>query len=293
MSPEGIQAAITDRTRGVMAVHYGGYPVDFDRILPIVRDYGLILIEDCAHAQGTEWKGRKVGALGRAGAVSFQESKAFTAGEGGVLLTDDDDIADLARLYHDIGRVAGRSGNEHQVLAPNFRLSELQASLLLAQLHRFGAEQARLKDENGKFLAAGLREIGGVRPLRHDDRITQRGYYFFVVRYIGEEFEGLRRDRFVEALRAEGVPCGAGFQMPLYRQPAFRHENISPLLSESAKPWPDYENLYLPASEHFCSKEQVTIPHQVLLADRAGLRCVLDAVAKIREHVGELIGADE
>jgi dTDP-4-amino-4,6-dideoxygalactose transaminase len=290
MSPEAIEAAITDRTRGVMAVHYGGYPVDLDRILPIVKQHGLALIEDCAHAQGTEWKGRKVGAIGDIGGFSFQESKAFTAGEGGIVLTNDEDTAEQARLYHNIGRVVGRPGYEHHVLASNFRLSELQAALLLSQWRRFDQEQARAKHDAAELLAKGLEEIGGVVAQRRDERITQRGFYFFVARYDSEQFGGVHRDRFVEALRAEGVPCGAGYGIPLYKQPAFKAERIEPLLAESARPWADYENLYLPAAEHFCAEEQITLPHQVLLTGSQGIQMILDAVAKIKANASELAG---
>jgi dTDP-4-amino-4,6-dideoxygalactose transaminase len=288
ISPEAIQEAITDRTRGIVAVHYGGYPFDLDRILPIVEKHGLVLIEDCAHAQGTEWKGRKVGAMGTAGAFSFQESKAFTAGEGGIVLTNDEKIATEAKLLHNIGRVLGRPGYEHYVLASNYRITDLQAAVLNVQLRRFRDEQARMKSEAGEHLAAGLREIGGLEPQKKDDRITQRGYYFVVLRYDSEQFGGVHRDRFIEALRAEGVPCGDGYAMPLYKQPAFKRERVEPLLAESAKPWPDYENMHLPVSEHFCAEEQITIPHGVLLAGEKGMDAILDAVSKIKANVSEL-----
>jgi dTDP-4-amino-4,6-dideoxygalactose transaminase len=287
ISPERIEEAITDRTRGIVAVHYGGYPIDFDRILPIVEKHNLVLIEDCAHAQGTEWKGRKVGAIGNMGAFSFQESKAFTAGEGGIVLTNDDELAEQARLYHNIGRVIGRPGYEHHVLASNYRMSDLHAALLLVQLRRFQG-QIKVKNENGRYLARELKRIGGVEPLKQDERVTLRGNYFFIMRYHSEHFDGVHRDRFVEALRAEGVPCGAGYGLPLYRQPAFRRESVGRWLSESSKPWPDYESMYLPASEHFCAEEQVTLPHQVLLADRSGMQCIVDAVAKIKGNTSEL-----
>ncbi len=288
ISPAGIEAAITERTRGVVAVHYGGYPVDFDAILPIVRRHNLVLIEDCAHAQGTEWKGRKVGALGHMGTFSFQETKSLTAGEGGIVLTNDEALAKEASLLHNIGRVVGRPGYEHHVLASNYRMSEFQGALLCAQMRRL-PEQVAIKHENGEFLAEGLRQIGGLEPLKRDARITQRGYYFFVIRYNREHFDGLHRDRFVEALRAEGVPCGTAYGMPLYKQPAFRRERIEPLLHPASKPWPDYEHLYLPVAERFCAEEQITIPHEVLLADRSGIQAILDAAAKIKENVGELL----
>jgi dTDP-4-amino-4,6-dideoxygalactose transaminase len=221
------------------------------------------------------------------GAFSFQESKAFTAGEGGIVLTNDDELAEQARLYHNIGRVMGRPGYEHHVLASNYRMSDLHAALLLVQLHRF-QEQIQVKNENGRYLARELKRIGGVEPLKQDERVTLRGNYFFIMRYNSEHFDGVHRDRFVEALRAEGVPCGAGYGLPLYKQPAFRRESVGRWLPESSKPWPDYESMHLPVSEHFCAEEQVTLPHQVLLADRSGMQGIVDAVVKIKENVSEL-----
>jgi len=288
ISAEGIEEAITDRTKGVVAVHYGVYPVDFDRLLPIVQKHGLILVEDCAHAQGTEWKGRKVGAIGNMGGFSFQESKALTAGEGGIVLTNNEELAQQARLYHNIGRVVGRPGYEHHVLASNYRMTEFQGALLSAQLKRFRQDQVQEKYANAQFLGSELQKLGGIEPQKHDERITGRGYYFIVLRYHSEQFAGVHRDRFVEALRAEGIPCGAGYAVPLYKQPAFKRERVARLLAESARPWPDYETIFLPASERFCAEEQITIPHQALLAGRQGMQQIVDAVAKIKENVAEL-----
>ena len=83
------------------------------------------------------------------------------------------------------------------------------------------------------------------------------------------------------------MPCGAGYGMPLYKQPAFSRAAITPLLAESSKPWPDYEHMFLPAAERFC-QEQVTIPHEVLLTGRDGMQMILDAVAKIKANAGEI-----
>jgi dTDP-4-amino-4,6-dideoxygalactose transaminase len=288
IDPALLEAAITKRTKAIVGVHYGGYPIDFDRIMPIARKHNLKVIEDCAHAQGTEWRGRKVGALGDIGAFSFQESKSFTAGEGGLVLTNDDAIAEKARLYHNIGRVMGQPGYRHFALASNFRMTELQGALLRVQLKRFKEKQVRTKQERGQYLSKLLEEIGGVRPLKEDERITQRGYYFFILRYDRDEFGGVPRDRFVEALRAEGVPCDIGYGVPLYKQPAFREEEVVRWLPQSAKPWPNYEKLVLPASERFCSEEQVTFQHQLLLLDESKIQRVAEAVSKIKKHCDEL-----
>lgn len=288
ISPDAIEAAITPRTRGIVAVHYGGYPADLDRIAAIAKKHNLVLIEDCAHAQGTEWRGRKVGAIGTMGGFSFQESKAFTAGEGGIVITNDEQIAEHARLLHNIGRVVGKPGYDHQVLASNYRLSELHGALLLSQLRRFQREQVRARHDTGEYLAQELKKLGGVEPLKRDARITQRGYYFFIFRYDSSQFANVHRDTFVQALRAEGVPCGAGYGVPLYKLAAFRRERLEPLLPKCSLPWPDYEHLYLPVAERVCAEEQVTLPHQILLTGREGVDAIVRAIAKIKARAAEL-----
>ncbi|NLE46552.1 MAG: DegT/DnrJ/EryC1/StrS family aminotransferase [Chloroflexi bacterium] len=292
ISPDAIEKAVTDRTRGVVAVHYGGYPADFDRILPIVHEHDLVLVEDCAHAQGSEWKGRKVGTFGDIGCFSFQESKALTAGEGGIVLTDDEELAESARLYHNIGRVVGRPGYQHHVLASNYRMTEFQGALLSTQLERYRQNQFDSKYENYQFLVKELQLLGGIEPQKHDERITGRGFYFIVLRYHSDQFDGVHRDRFMEALNAEGVPCAAGYAVPLYKQPAFKREGVERLLAESARPWPDYETMFLPASERFCAEEQITIRHQALLTGHQGMQQIIDAVAKIKENIAELAATE-
>ncbi|MEW6356168.1 MAG: DegT/DnrJ/EryC1/StrS family aminotransferase [Planctomycetota bacterium] len=287
INPKAVKAAITPRTKAIVGVHYGGYPIDFDAILPICEKRGIALIEDCAHAQGTEWKERKVGAIGRLGSFSFQASKALSGGEGGVVLTDDAELAEKARLLHNIGRVVGKPGYEHYVNASNYRMSELHGALLLSQLERL-PEQTNHKHEQGEFLARELAKIGGVDPMKRDKRITRRGYYFFILKYDARQFKELPRNKFIAALNAEGVPCHAAYMMPLYKQPAFVTDNVRPFLSKDCEPLPEFEKLNLPVAEKFCAEQQVTIPHPVLLADRRGIQSVIDAVAKIKENVDEL-----
>jgi dTDP-4-amino-4,6-dideoxygalactose transaminase len=287
VSAAAAEAALTPRTRGIVAVHYGGYPVDFEALLPVVEKHNLVLIEDCAHAQGTAWRGRKVGTFGRFGAFSFQETKALSGGEGGIVLTNDDRLAEEARLYHNIGRVIGRPGYEHLVLASNYRLPELSAALLLSQLSRLQAQvEQRMRGAN--FLADELEAIGGIKPLKPDSRITQRGYYFMVLRYDRRQFADVPLRRFVEALKAEGVPCSSGYGMPLYKQPAFRREHVANLLGRQVEEIPDYPHLHLPVAEHFCAEEQITLPHELLLADPGQLQLVVGAFAKLKAHAGEL-----
>lgn len=286
ISAKSIEENVDEKTKAVIGVHYAGYPINFDDILPVVRRNGLSLIEDAAHAHGSEWRGRKVGAIGDMGGFSLQESKTLTAGEGGIVLTNDDKLAERARLIHNIGRVLGKPGYMHFILSSNYRLSEIQAGLLISQMRRL-KEHVEVKHETGEYLASKLRKIGGVEPLRRDPRVTKRGYYFFVIRYDPEEFHGLPKEEFIRALNAEGVPAGAGYGMPLYRQPAFKKENLKGVFPEG---WsiPDYESLNLPGAEEYCRRE-VTLPHQILLGGREAADLVVAAIEKIKKNVDELL----
>ena len=285
ISADAIENAVTPRTRAVIGVHYGGYPIDFDAILPIVKRHNLFLIEDAAHAHGTEWKGRRVGAIGDMGSFSFQETKSLTAGEGGIVLTDNDKLAEEARLIHSIGRVMGCPGYEHYILSSNYRLSEIQGALLLSQL-KYLKKQIDYKHRMGEFLRKELNRLG-IGTLKPDSRITKRGYYFFVMRYKQDRFKGVSRDKFLDALQAEGVPVSNGYGMPLYKQPAFKKEIVRKVLDEKNYLVPDYKELFLPVAETTC-KEQITLLHYYLLLDKKDIQRIIDAFSKLKDNIDEL-----
>jgi dTDP-4-amino-4,6-dideoxygalactose transaminase len=283
IDPASVAAAITPRTRAIIGVHYGGFPIAFDRLLPLAAEHGLFLIEDAAHAQGSAWRGTRVGAIGTFGSFSFQESKALSGGEGGIILTNDEALAERARLLHSIGRRSDQPGYLHYALASNYRLSELQAALLLAQFAHL-PEQAAARDAAGRLLDTGLDETGILIPQRRDERVTQRGYYFAVYRYQPEAMNGIPREAFLAALKAEGVPVSHAYGVPVYRYAAFSPEALQTSPLRGLDNVPAYHQLHLPVAEQVSQREQVTIPHQLLLAGPEGVRQIVDAVAKIAEH---------
>ena len=285
IDPEHLEEVITDRTVGIVGVHFAGYPMDLDRVTDIAEDNDLFLIEDAAHAQGTEWRGEKVGTFGDFGTFSFQETKSLASGEGGIVVTDDDVLADRARLMHNIGRRQGATGYYHYHLASNYRLAEPQAALALGQLETLEEENER-RERNERILLEELESIDGIHTKPRDDRVTARGYCVENFRYDAEVFDGLSRERFIEALNAEGVPVGEGYEMPLYRQPAFYRNEVARFLPPDAE-IPDYPNLHLPGVEEIC-RTNVTYSHRVLLADEDGVRSIADAIRKIRSNVSEL-----
>jgi dTDP-4-amino-4,6-dideoxygalactose transaminase len=287
IDPESVAAAITPRTRAIIGVHYGGFPIDFDRLLPLAAAHGLHLIEDAAHAQGSAWRGTRVGALGTFGSFSLQESKALPSGEGGIILTNDDALAERARLLHSIGRRAGQPGYLHYAIASNYRLSELQAALLLVQLEHL-PQQVAAREAAGRILDSALAETGILLPQRRDERVTQRGYYFSVYRYQPEAMGGIPREAFLAALQAEGVPASRAYGVPVYRYAAFSPDALQSSPLRGLDNVPAYHELHLPVTERVSTQEQVTIPHEVLLAGLEAMRPIADAVAKIAEHRDDL-----
>ncbi|WP_306061597.1 DegT/DnrJ/EryC1/StrS family aminotransferase [Natronococcus wangiae] len=285
VDPESVRERITDDAVGIIGVHFAGYPMDLDELLPICAAHDLFLIEDAAHAQGSEWKGEKVGTFGEFGTFSFQESKSLPAGEGGIVVTDDDVLAERARTMQNIGRAHGETGYRHYALSSNSRLSDLQAALAAAQLEKLPAEND-LRERNEARLLEELETIDGIRTKPRDDRITARGYCLENVRYDPDEFDGLSRDRFIEAMRAEGVPVYDGYEVPIYKQPAFFRDQVRRLVPPGTDV-PDYRNLHLPGAERLC-RENVAYSHPVLLADEAGIATIPEAIRKIETHADEL-----
>ena len=281
-----LEEVITDRTVGVVGVHFAGYPMDMDRLVPLVEEHDLFLVEDAAHAQGTEWRGEKVGTFGDFGTFSFQESKSLPSGEGGIVVTDDDVLAERARILHNIGREQGTTGYRHYRMGTNYRLSEIHAALALGQLEKLDAEN-RTREENERLLVEELQSIPGIETKPRDERITARGYCLENFRYDADEFDGLPRDRFIEALVAEGVPVSDGYEMPLYRQPAFFRNEIGRLLPDGTE-IPDYRNQHLPGVEEVC-RTNVSYSHKLLLAEADGVRSIATAIRKIRDNTDELL----
>src|SRR5205085_502227 len=136
LDPTKIEAAITPRTKAIIPVHIAGCPADIDGVLEVARRHNLRVIEDAAQAHAAEWNGRKVGAQGDAGTFSFQASKNLNAGEGGIIVTNDEEVADRVWSVHNVGRTRTGRWYEHPILGGNFRMTEWQAAILLAQMAR-------------------------------------------------------------------------------------------------------------------------------------------------------------
>jgi dTDP-4-amino-4,6-dideoxygalactose transaminase len=285
IDPDAAEAAIGERTRAIIAVHVAGAVCDLDLLVPLCERRGLHLIEDCAHAHGSQWRGRGVGSYGSLGSFSMQQGKLMTAGEGGALIGDDQQLLDAAWNYADCGRERGRWFYHHATIGSNFRMTEWQGAVLLAQLERF-PEQHAVRNANAIALGEALAQIPGLRAQKRDERMDSQGNYCFVVHYDSSEFAGMPLRRFEEALYAEGVPLGASYPS-LSDLDVFRKRSFAPTRRRSA-PAIDYPNLHLPVAEH-AAASTVWMEHRLLLADRERVLRVAHAAARIHEHAAAIM----
>jgi len=276
-----LEQHITARTRAILPVHLGSRIADMDRIAEVARKHDLRVVEDVAHMHGATWRGRGVGSLGDIGAFSFQSSKLMTCGEGGIMLTSDDALEERCHAYVNSGRIktTDRTAAEGTMLGWNYRITEWQAAILLAQLERL-PEQIALRDRNVAHLEERIAGIEGVSTLHRDPRQDTKSGYGVVLRYDETAWRGLPRDRFAWALYKEGMRIEAAFYEPVYR---------SKLLAwKDAPANVDYTHVVCPVAEKAAYKEMIWLPHEVFLGDASDIDDLCDGIEKIRSNIDEL-----
>ncbi len=206
MDPDRIEVAVTPRTRAIAPVHLFGLPVDMDAVGDIARRHGLAIIEDACQAHGATYRERHVGSFGH-GVFSLYGTKNLTTGEGGLITTDDDDLADWLRLYRNQGM---HERYRHDMLGYNFRLTDLAAAIGLVQLDKLERNTARRRELAARYDAA-LADLPIGRPLVPPDRTHVFHQYTVTV--------GPDRDRIVAELAGAGVATGIYYPIPVHRQP--------------------------------------------------------------------------
>ncbi len=215
-----VEKAITKKTKAVLVVHLLGNPAEMDAIIKIAKKHNLIVIEDCAQAPGTKYKGKYVGTIGDLGVFSFQETKNITTGEGGMVVTKNPLFAKGVRLIRNHGESIPDASWDAESLANivgmNFRMTELTAALGVAQVAKLD-ENNRVRTENSLFLADSLKNIPGLSVPKYRSGIVP---HVFPVIY-DRKATGVERQKILLALRAEGIPVGSGYLKLMYENPIF------------------------------------------------------------------------
>lgn len=287
LDPDRVEAAITERTRAIIPVHVGGHPADLDRLTALAQKHKLYLVEDSSHAHGSEWRGHKVGSIGDVGTFSFQQSKLMTAGEGGVIVTNDDELEVRLRSVHDCGRMPGEWFYSHFIYGSNYRLSEWQGAVLRQQLMRLDS-QAAIRTRNAAVLDAALAEIEGIVPQKLDERCTRNGHYCYIFKYDKTAFADVPTGRFIEALAAEGIPTQASYppihDLDLFKSGVYRQRLAPDRAGE--------DHAFLTAEfphTNRLAEDTVWVVHRALLGSDDDTAQIVDAVKKIQHHAGDLL----
>lgn len=290
MDATKVEPLVNENTRALMPVHLGGNVCDLDALTAIAARHKIPLIEDACQAHLAEWKGRKVGNYGATGCFSFQASKNLNSGEGGAMIFNDEDLRERAYAFHNNGSGLRAIGANFSYASSgaNLRLTEFQAGILLSQMTRLG-QQVRTRTENAKYLTSLLQQSPGLTPAAMYPGCTNNAYHLFMSRYDPAAFAGLPREKFLQALAAEGIPCAGGYGM-LNTQPfiraAIQSRGFRRCFSEQRlKQWE--EQNHCPVNDKLCT-EAVWFTQNMLLGPRSDMEQIAEAVQKIRTHAAEL-----
>ena len=290
-----IEEKITPRTRAILPVHIAGLPADMVRIMEIAKKHDLLVVEDACQAWLAEINHQKVGTFGDAGCFSFQNSKNIPMGEGGAIVSNDDAFMDRCFSYHNFGSpygsVVGELGAGTIRLGTKLRLTEYQAAIGLAQLKRLEG-QTDVRSKNAAYLRSQMQEIPGIVPYTLYDHVTRAAFHLFPFRYQKEAFQELPRADFLEALRAEGIPCSGGYAtlntMP-YLGHAFQTKNFQKMYPKERLDIERYlaEN-QCPENDRLCNEEAVWFTQNLLLGEPSAMDDIARALDKIQKNAGSI-----
>ncbi len=232
MEPSDANAKITAKTKAIITVHMFGQPAKMEELQEIAQNHDLFLVEDAAQAHGAEYEGRKVGGLGDVGCFSFYATKNMTAGEGGIIMTNNDELARRARLLRNHGQT---EKHHHIILGYNYHMTELSAAVGLVQLKKLEKlNEKRIK--NAEMLNEGIEKIHGLTSPYVEEHV-KHVFYQYVVKV--EEDYPLERNELANHLEKMGVGIAVHYPMPIYRQPLYHElgydKTICPITEELCK----------------------------------------------------------
>ncbi len=215
LDPNEVLEKISDKTKAIIVVHLYGQPADMKAFTEIAEDYNLYLVEDCAQAHGAEFEGKKVANFGHIAAFSFYPTKNITMGEGGMVVTNDDELAKRAKLIRSHGQTKKYL---HEELGYNFRTTNIAGAIGRIQLRKLDKWNS-IRIKNAEMLTKGIEKIEGLTPPYVDPRV-KHVFHQYVIR-VEEEFP-LSRDELAQKLREKGIGTGIHYPMPVHWQPLYQ-----------------------------------------------------------------------
>ena len=288
LDPDDVERRINENTRAIMPVHVMGQPAHMERFLEMAKKHNLKVIEDACQAHFAVYQGKKAGTIGDSGCFSFQSSKVIACGEGGGIISDDDELMD--RCYTVQNHGTSRRGRT-ETIGPKYRMNEFEGAILLGQLPT-ALKRHRIRNENARYLTSKIKDIPGFTPQKLYPGTTEGSFYLYAMNYDKKELNNTDRVKVIKALAAEGL-------------------NLSPYISNGLhkEPWVDnvldqkvYQKMYSPQrleqykDENKCPNCDVVCEEEMLmlwasgplLGSREDMDDVVNALAKVYENRDQL-----
>lgn len=276
-----IAAAITSNTKLLLPVHIGGTPFDIDAVRSISSEKRIPFIEDACQAHLAAWRGKPVGSHGLGGCFSFQASKNLNAGEGGAIVSNDEEFANRCYNFHTPGGVRPVSSHGR---GANFRMTEFQGSILLSQFARVESQSQR-REENAKYLTQLLNKIDGIQPAKLYEGSDRSAWHLYMFRYDSSKFGGIAKDAFLAELSKEGIQASGGYaQLNLSK-------HVVALASN-----PHYQKIYgadfmakwvernaCPVNDQLCT-QAIWLTQTNLLVERAEIEKIAAGIENVRKR---------
>jgi len=298
-----IEDRINEHTRAILPVHIGGGAADMDKILSISKKYDIPVVEDACQAWLGEWRGKKLGTLGDTGCFSFNYYKNICSGEGGAIVGSSPNLMDICDSITNDGRASrrkrskARTGSEresvggHPYPGLNFRLTEIQAAILMGQLQRI-EEHQKIRNENFDYLDSLLKEIPGISPVKRYSGQTRHGCHLYMMSYEKSYFSGLHKSQFAKAVNAEGIAVSGGYGKSNLSGQVENHLNsrsFQSVFSKSRLEKYRKEN-HCPQNDHIAEETGLWMGQRAFLGTRGDMEDIAEAMAKIQKSAAQLVG---
>jgi dTDP-4-amino-4,6-dideoxygalactose transaminase len=287
MDPDDVERKITKKTRALMPVHIMGQPCNMQRMMEIAKKHNLKVIEDSCQAIMAEYQGKKVGLIGDVGCFSFQSSKVFCCGEGGAIVSENEELLD--KCYTVMNHGTAKSGRT-MLIGSKYRMNEFEGAVLLGQMPGL-RERHNIRNRNAKYLTENLKDIPGLVPQKLYEGTTAGSFYLYTWSYKKEHWNNAPRDKFLKAVAAEGIGLSPYIANGLHKEPWTEHIQTLPeykTMFGTARLKKFREELSLPKCDQVCQEMVMVWASGPLLGTQADMDDLINAIRKVYDNRDKL-----
>jgi dTDP-4-amino-4,6-dideoxygalactose transaminase len=286
-----IEERITKHTRAILVCHWGGQAANLDQIMEIARKHNLAVCEDSYQAMFAQWRGKQLGGIGDIGVLGHHQSEILPCAEGASLIGNNEEVMSRCYAWGDFGRDVNWATHRPLTgawphLGRNLKVTEMQGALLMAGLQRV-SHWAQRRVENAAYLKKLISDIPGIEPQREYEGQTRGGYLWFMMRYDKRHFSNLPLDKFVAAVREEGVMLSRGMTRPLTEEPyierILQSRHMKYVFSQKRLDFMR-ESLHCPAARRAASEENCGIHGQQMQSSKSDMDAIAAALRKIHKY---------